>query len=176
MLSHSVIPTESRTTLSEAEGDVRLSGGIPTLCPVPCRIREFYRDTRLCCAFPSFGNNRFWQSSLICAHLRNLRRTSTHAALGSSTKENFTCLAKCIALPDSLPPRCAIPNPALLVLIQSNFHALHSGRICSCGPTDAGEGAALLQTRVSRPRFFTLHDDESSDRRNPANCIPDRSL
>ena len=38
-----VIPTESRTTLSEVEGDVRLSGGIPTLCPMPCRIREFYQ-------------------------------------------------------------------------------------------------------------------------------------
>ena len=35
------IPTESRTTLSEAEGDVRLSGGISALCPAPCRIREF---------------------------------------------------------------------------------------------------------------------------------------
>ena len=37
-----VIPTENRTTLSEAEGDVRLSGGTPTLCPKPCRIREFF--------------------------------------------------------------------------------------------------------------------------------------
>jgi hypothetical protein len=39
-----VIPTESRTTLSEAEGEVRLSGGAPTLFPVTCRIREFYRQ------------------------------------------------------------------------------------------------------------------------------------
>jgi hypothetical protein len=33
----SVIPTENRTTLSEAEGDVRLSGGIPTnsSCAMP---------------------------------------------------------------------------------------------------------------------------------------------
>jgi hypothetical protein len=45
-----VIPTESRTTLSEGEGDVRLSGGSPTLCPVPCCIREFYRDNFICLA------------------------------------------------------------------------------------------------------------------------------
>ena len=46
----SVIPTESRATLREAEGEVRLSGGIPTLCPVPCRIREFYRSNFTCLA------------------------------------------------------------------------------------------------------------------------------
>jgi|SRR5579864_3510844 len=42
----SVIPTENRTT----EGEVRLSGGTPTICPLPCRIREFspeiFRDRR----------------------------------------------------------------------------------------------------------------------------------
>jgi hypothetical protein len=42
--SSPIIPTNRRATLSEAEGEVWLSGGIPTVRPPPCRTREFYQN------------------------------------------------------------------------------------------------------------------------------------
>ena len=72
----------------------------------------------------------------------------------------------------SIPPRNAIPNPARPLLAQNSFLLLAVATFVPDSRCGAGEGTARLQTRVSRPKSVTLHNDESPDRQKAKTKLP----
>jgi hypothetical protein len=131
MPSPPVIPTESRTTLSEAEGDVRLSGGIPAFCPSTRRVREFYRSI-----FPALTK------CVALARLPPLDAPSRTCASHADT-EQFPCTLTRF-VPADAPARVRDRLPLRTRVSRPNFFNSHND-----------ESSDRPQTCVSRHTFST---------------------